>query len=1049
MRGIMSNQNENDTYIIPPNFVDTGTFFGGMFKARNVIEAGILSVAVGIPVCVFLPLGLTAKIIVLCLTALPIALFALIGISGESLFSFLVIFLKYLKNRRVVGGEGCCQGETVAGQDKDTKAVQKIKPERRAEKKVSGTWAETRVGQSAGQVKAKKSRNRLKEDFPAEFDQVRGYELRQKLRPAGKTEKAVVRGVSDQAAGATAETTRKKSRGNAAVAERRSPYPLPMREQQPTCLNPVADYLPVSRIANGMIYTKDHRYVKVVEVVPINFLLRSAREQRNIIYSFVSYLKVSPVRLQFKVLTRKADIGRHMDTVQKEMARETNEQCRLMQEDYLRFVQQISSHEAVTRRFFLIFEYEPWGNTRRSDDEGEAAAFLQGAVHTAANYLRQCGNEVLVPENEDEFAVDVLYNLLCRNESAGKPLPERVREVIDKYRENGRQGGIDEIPAGEFFSPDSIDFTHGRHICIDGLYYAYLLVPSDGYRVQVPAGWLSLIVNAGDGIDMDLFLSRQPKEQIVQKVGQQLRINRSRIKDASDTNTDFDDIDSAIRGGYFLKEGLANNEDFYFLNLLVTVTAPSEEDLEWKVNEMKKLLASQDMRLCTCHFREEQAFLASLPLAAMERGLYEKSRRNLLTGGAASCYPFTSYEMCDDNGILLGVNKYNSSLIIVDIFNSAVYKNANMAILGTSGAGKTFTMQLMALRMRRKGIPIYIIAPLKGHEFHRACANVGGEFIQISPASPHCINVMEIRRVDHTVDELLDGPGIRLSELAEKIQRLHIFFSLLIPDMTNEERQLLDEALVLAYGQKGITHDNASLEDPEHPGQYREMPVLGDLYAILKKYTQTRRMAVILNRLVNGSASTFNQQTNVSLDNRYTVLDISSLTGDLLTVGMFVALDFVWDRAKEDRTEEKAIFIDECWQLLSGAGAAGTRMAGDFVLEIFKTIRGYGGSAICASQDLNDFFNLDEGRFGKGIINNSKTKIILNLEDDEAQRVQDALRLSDAEVLEVTHFERGNGLISTNNNNIMVEFKASPLEKDLITTDRRELKDIVERMRKG
>ena len=99
--------------------------------------------------------------------------------------------------------------------------------------------------------------------------------------------------------------------------------------------------------------------------------------------------------------------------------------------------------------------------------------------------------------------------------------------------------------------------------------------------------------------------------------------------------------------------------------------------------------------------------------------------------------PFTSYEMCDDNGILLGVNKYNNSLIIVDIFNSAVYKNANMAILGTSGAGKTFTMQLMALRMRRKGIPIFIIAPLKGHEFHRACANVGGEFIQISPASPH------------------------------------------------------------------------------------------------------------------------------------------------------------------------------------------------------------------------------------------------------------------------------------------------------------------------
>lgn len=287
-----------------------------------------------------------------------------------------------------------------------------------------------------------------------------------------------------------------------------------------------------------------------------------------------------------------------------------------------------------------------------------------------------------------------------------------------------------------------------------------------------------------------------------------------------------------------------------------------------------------------------------------------------------------------------------------------------------------------------------------------------------------------------------------VSELAAKIQQLHIFFSLLIPDMSHEERQLLDEALVRTYNTKGITHDNASLEDPAKPGQYREMPVLGDLYEILKTSKETMRMAHILNRLVNGSASTFNKQTNVRLDNKYTVLDISSLTGDLLTIGMFVALDFVWDRAKADRTEEKAIFIDECWQLLSGAGAAGVRLAGDFLLEIAKTIRGYGGASIFASQDLADFFDLDGGRFGKGIINNSKTKIILNLEDDEAQRVQEALHLSDAETMEITHFERGHGLISTNNNNIMVEFKASPLEKDLITTDRRELREIVERKRR-
>ena len=1008
----MSNKNDHDIYIIPPNFIETGTFFGGMFRARNVIEAGILAFAIGTPVFLFLPFGLTARIIALCLTALPVALVALIGISGESLSQFLVTFLKYLRNRRVVGGDGEQPCEKVG------KHLKQKPPKERT-------------------PKASKHRRSGEADFPAEFDEVRGYEIREKLRPKKNTRKE--RPVKANKA--------KKKAKKRPEKERMPKRPAHIKEDKPPCVNPVADYLPIEKIANGIIYTKDHRFVKVVEVVPINFMLRSAREQRNIIYSFVSYLKISPVKLQIKVLTRRADINRHLDTVRSEMAQEDNEQCRLMQEDYLDFVQQVGSHEAVTRRFFLIFEYEPWNNTRRSEQEDEAIQSLQSAVHTASNYLRQCGNEVVVHENEDEFTVDVFYNLLCRNESAVKPLSVRVQEVVTQYLDKGREGEIDRIPAAEFAAPKSIDFTHGRYLCIDGLYYTYLLVPSDGYKTQVPAGWLSLIVNAGDGIDLDMFLSRQPKERIIQRVGQQLRINRSKIKDASDTNTDFDDIDGAIRSGYFLKEGLANNEDFYYLNLLITVTAPSVEDLEWKASEIKKLLLSQDMDVCTCHFREEQAFCSALPLVSMEKGLFERGKRNLLTGGAASCYPFTSFEMCDDNGILLGVNKYNSSLIIVDIFNSAIYKNANMAILGTSGAGKTFTMQLMALRMRRKNIPVFIIAPLKGHEFHRACANVGGEFIQISPASPHCINVMEIRKVDRSVSELLDGPGIQLSELAAKIQQLHIFFSLLIPDMSHEERQLLDEALIRTYNSKGITHDNASLEDPANPGCYREMPVLGDLYEILKAAPETTRMAHILNRLVNGSASTFNKQTNVRLDNKYTVLDISSLTGDLLTVGMFVALDFVWDRAKADRTEEKAIFIDECWQLLSGAGATGTRLAGDFVLEIFKTIRGFGGSAICASQDLNDFFNLDEGRFGKGIINNSKTKIILNLEDDEAERVQETLHLSDAETMEVTHFERGSGLISTNNNNIMVEFKASPLEKDLITTDRRELRELLERKR--
>lgn len=820
----------------------------------------------------------------------------------------------------------------------------------------------------------------------------------------------------------------------------------------PAFLNPVAEYLPIDRIENGIIYTKDRRFVKIIEIEPINFLLRSAWEQKGIIYSFISYLKVGPIKIQFKVLTKRADINRHLKTVETELEQETDEGCRMLQEDYLKLVKQIGSKEAITRRFFIIFEYEPWAGARRGNEEAEAISALQTATRTAENYLHQCGNKVISPDNEDEFAVEVLYNLLCRSQSVVVPIAERAQAVVAKYVAAGKD--VDRIPVSEFFAPDSIDFTHGRYIQIDGVYYSYLLIPSAGYKSQVPAGWLSLIVNAGEGIDMDMFLTRQPKGRIIQKLGQQLRINRSKIKETSDTNTDFDNLDDAIRSGYFLKDGLSNNEDFYYLNLLLTITASSVEELEWRQAEMKKLLLSQDMDVVTCSFREEQAFLSALPLAVLEKKLYERSKRNVLTLGAASCYPFTSYELCDDNGILFGTNKFNNSLVIIDIFNSQIYKNSNMAILGTSGAGKTFTLQLMALRMRRKGIQVFILAPLKGHEMHRACTNIGGEFIQISPASKNCINVMEIRRVDKSVDDLLDGPSIERSELAAKIQKLHIFFALLIPDMSHEEKQLLDEALIKTYALKGITHDNSSLEDPENyadPGCYREMPVLGDLYEVLKQSAETKRLANILNRMVNGSASTFNQQTNVSLENKYTVLDISELSGDLLTVGMFIVLDFIWDKAKENRTQEKAIFIDECWQLIggaggiNGAGTTGSHLAAEYVLELFKTIRGYGGSAICATQDLNDFFSLDEGRFGKGIINNSKTKIVLNLEDEEAQRVQSVMHLSEAEVMEITHFERGSGLINTNNNNVTVEFRCSQLEKDLITTDRRELQELIRR----
>ena len=283
--------------------------------------------------------------------------------------------------------------------------------------------------------------------------------------------------------------------------------------------------------------------------------------------------------------------------------------------------------------------------------------------------------------------------------------------------------------------------------------------------------------------------------------------------------------------------------------------------------------------------------------------------------------------------------------------------------------------------------------------------------------------------------------------LAKKIQQLMTFFALLIPDMSNEEEQMLDEALVKTYGDFGITHDNESvyLDKSATPPKMKKMPILGDLHKNLQENPLTARLAVIVSRFVTGSAQSFNQATNVDLSNRYIVLDLSDLKGKLLPVGMFIALDYIWDEIKADRTKRKAVFIDEIWQLI---GAGSNRMAAEFCLEIFKVCRGFGAAAICASQDLSDFFSLEDGKYGRAIINNSKNKIILNLEPDEARYVQDTLKLTRTEVRAITQFERGEALISSNNNKIPVSIKASKTETEMITTDRAELEAILRERQK-
>jgi hypothetical protein len=730
------------------------------------------------------------------------------------------------------------------------------------------------------------------------------------------------------------------------------------------------------------------------------------------------------------------------------MKKERNPMCLSLSNSYLTLVHQIKEQQALTRRFFIIFTYDDI-NGPRTKEPTEIAGALMQAAYQARRMFEQCGNEVVTFKNvheENDFLLDTLYTFYNRKTSIHESYKQRVGKIRNDYEKvnaNKHRNRESQIPIVDFVAPRGIDFTHRDYVLMDGMYYSVLFITSDGYPNLVPAGWISAILGSGDGVDVDIHLHKTDRSKTIDDVNRKLRLNKIKIKNTYDTANGFEQLAGSIDSAYFIKEQLASGDDLLQMAVFVTVSARTLGELAHKKKSIIDMMKTRDIELRNSLWQQEQALMSVAPLMRCDKNLFNKSKRNIMSTSAAALYPFTAFEMCDDNGILLGVNKYNSSMTILDLFNTKLHSNANLTVLGSSGKGKTFLMLLMAARMRMRGIQVFLIAPIKGDEFRRVCSALGGTYVKIAPSSTDCINVMEIRNIDRTKEMLISGEDIAKEPmLMKKIDQLNVFFSLLIPDMSLEEQQIMDEALMNTFEEKGITADNDTLYLDKDKKHYRPMPTLGDLHKVLKEKPRAERLTTIVSRFVTGSAQVFNGQTNVNLNNKLVVLDMSDLSKSMKSIGMFIGLDFVWDRAKSDRTERKAIMIDEVWQLI---GAQSSPLAAGFVQDIYKLIRGYGGAAISATQDLGDFFALEDGKFGRAIINNSATKIVLGLGEEESDRIATSMKLSPKEQKSILAAQTGEALISSGGGKVTVNIIASPKEREMITTDRKDLEAIAQR----
>lgn len=897
------------------------------------------------------------------------------------------------------------------------------------------------------------------------------------------------------------------------------------------------EWLPVADISHGIIALKDGRFIKIIEILPVNFLLKTPAEKASIIYYYASYLKIAPDNLQICVLTKRADMSAYAERMRGYQNSEPNALCRELNEDNIREVEYLAENEALQKRILLVYQLEPGMKLREESIEAIGERMLE-EEEKARNYLDMCGLEVPRPEYADNFQLQILYELLNPRTSQENPLPltafdaatplagvlledveknalpadenmgdaksvpaaqdalsaaspdacteevaginaqpftgtaeayswdigpivhvpkkeargkekkkrfrrekkprrtktEKKPSVRETAAEQDLLGGS--ITVADLIAPAVVDRSHRDYIVVDRTYHAFLYIAGYGYETVVGDGWLAPLVEAGEGVNLYFYMNRQPREKILPKISQTTMLNRSRMRDIGDTRQDYEELDSAISSGLYIKNAMnRNNEDFYYMHTMIGVSAESAETLEQRISRVETLCASMSLIVKRCDYQHEQAFRSSLPLLSLDPRIARKARRNILTNSLADAFPFSSFSINDPAGLMLGINLHNQSLCMIDPFDATRYEAPHIAVLGRTGAGKTMTLSCLALRLREQGVRVVIIAPKKGFEYRAACEAVGGKYIKLSPSSRDCINFMEIRKTSLDPDKALG----RLSDrgdslLADKISALHAFFALRKPDATEEQRNYLDEALVRCYANFGITEENESLTDEN--GRRKRMPTFADLYEVLQERAETQCYAAVLLRFVKGSARSLGGQTNVDLDASYVVIDISEIGKDLVGEGMLIGSEYAYDTFKEDRLHKKALICDELWALI---GATSNAIVADYVLELVKLLRSYSTAFVNGTQDLLDYFALDGGKYGKAVLNACPIKIILPLEEDEARLVQKELNLSEEETMQIIRSRRGEGLLCAGHNRIGIAIRPTPKEYDLITTSREDL----------
>jgi type IV secretory pathway VirB4 component len=568
----------------------------------------------------------------------------------------------------------------------------------------------------------------------------------------------------------------------------------------------------------------------------------------------------------------------------------------------------------------------------------------------------------------------------------------------------------------DFIAPSSIEFT-GTHFQLGTryarTYYVY------GYPRQVFTGWLSSMVNLDEVMDMSLFVypveSQVVLENLRKKVSQleaglQIDAEKGKVRDPGKQ--------AAIMDAEEIRDKLQVGEERFFrFGFYFTLYGDSMDELDTTSHKVESILGQQLVYSKPATSQQEQGLNSTIPQFTDQLQI----RRNFSTGALSTSFPFTSADLSQDNGILYGINMHNSGLVIFDRFS---LENGNSVVFAKSGAGKSFTVKLEALRSMMFGTEVFIIDP--ENEYQRMSDAVGGAYVRLSLNSATRINPFDLPQVvdAEEADNALRSNLITLHGLLRLMMggaqtQMMGGSAVAMPALSPVEEADLDAALIETYAKAGITNDPLT-----HNSQ---PPTIADLYDTLLHMGGTGpQLAQRLRKYTTGTfAGIFSQQSNIDINNQLVVFNVRDLEDELRPVAMYIVLNFIWNKTKSDM-KKRMLVVDEAWQLMKYEDSA------NFLFSLAKRARKYNLGITTITQDVEDFMG---SRMGRAIVANASMQILLKQSTSAVDVLSDVFKLTSEEKKRLSQFPVGQGLFFAGQNHVHIQIVASPTETGLITTN--------------